>query len=95
MQKSLQKKMIVLKTDDSQCFEEVYLILKDKMEYTEDSAMVEEANRIIQHAQSQRVYQKNKKAVSPIRQRFGWFFLGIFTSLSIVGLTTLLYAVLF
>ena len=96
MQKSMQKKMIILKTQESRCFEEVYLILRDHIDsISEENGIVEEANRIIRQAQSCRIYQKRPLIPSSAKLRFLWFFGGVLTTLAIVTLTALLISLLF
>ena len=86
----MQKKIVVLKTADSRFFEQAHLILRDHVD-CRDGAMVEEANRIIAHAESQRIYRKTKKEPSPVLWRLGWFFFGICTAVGIMALTALLF----
>ena len=78
MQKSIQKKIIVLKTEDSQYFEEAHLILRE--ERCDRSDMVAEACRIISRAEATRIYlPSGRHHRSP--SRMAWFFMGAATAL--------------
>ena len=90
MSNNTQKKIIVLKTPDSRYFEGAHLILRDCVDYNE-STLAEEANRIVARAENQRIYRKRKKATTPALRQWGWFFLGIFTAMGIMALTSFLF----
>jgi hypothetical protein len=96
MQKILQKKIIVLKTETSRNFEEVHLILREESGADADAnSLAEEANRILQKAEQRRLGGKSLREPSDLRIRLGWFFIGVFTALGIVSLVALLLSSLF
>ena len=56
MIKGAQKKMIVIKTDDSTVFEEAYFVIKNEYEGMNDSDIISEATKIANGIFLQQMY---------------------------------------
>ncbi len=93
MQKSTQKTIIVLKTEDSQYFEEAHLILREDASDRHD--MVAEACRIISRAEATRIYASSVKRIHRPLPRMTWFFMGVATTLAVGSISALLVHLLF
>jgi hypothetical protein len=96
MSKSKSKTVVVLKTQNSPCFEEAHLILRDTFAWADPAnAMVEEANRIILQAENGRIaLAENEKRKTDDTAKAGWFLAGCLTGAGICCLGAFLLSLL-
>ena len=93
MIKGVQRKMIVVKTDNSNVFETAYFVLRSDSDKEKNDAlnMLEEANRIVNEGNEEKKSKKEKKKRYGRFAAFCIFWLGAIFGGSAAIITWLLY----